>query len=218
MTSVADVAANLAAARRLLALAREGGACLAVLPENFCFMGRNEAERRAIVERDGDGPIQQAVAAMAREFGLWVVAGTQPIALDGDSRPANACVVYDARGQARRALRQDPPVRRRPAGRPRGLSRIGECRAGCEAGHGGHAGRQARIDRVLRFALPRAVSPPASLREPKFSACPLHSPARPDARIGKCCCGPARRKTCLSSLPPPRAACTTATAKPTATA
>ena len=98
MTSVADVARNLDTARRLVARAREGGACLAVLPENFCFMGRNEAERRAIVERDGDGAVQSAVAAMARESGIWIVAGTQPIAVPGDPRPANACIVYDAAG------------------------------------------------------------------------------------------------------------------------
>lgn len=105
MTSVADVARNLDTARRLLAAARERGACLAVLPENFCFMGRTEAERRRIVERDGDGEIQRAVAQMARELGLWVVAGTQPIAVEGDARPANACVVYDDEG--RRAGRYD---------------------------------------------------------------------------------------------------------------
>ncbi len=105
MTSVADVARNLATVRRLLALARDGGACLAVLPENFSFMGRTETERRAIVERDGDGPAQQAVAGMAREFGLWIVAGTQPIAVDGEARPANACIVYDAKGD--RAARYD---------------------------------------------------------------------------------------------------------------
>ena len=98
MTSVADVRQNLDAARRLVARAREGGACLTVLPENFCFMGRTEAERRAIVERDGDGPIQRAVAAMARENGSWIVAGTQPLAVAGDTRPANACIVYDAAG------------------------------------------------------------------------------------------------------------------------
>jgi len=98
MTSVADVRQNLDAARRLVARAREGGACLTVLPENFCFMGRTEAERRAIVERDGDGPIQRAVAAMARENGSWIVAGTQPLAVAGDARPANACIVYDAAG------------------------------------------------------------------------------------------------------------------------
>jgi len=105
MTSVADVPRNLATARRLLAAARERNACLAVLPENFCFMGRTEAERRQIVERDGDGPVQQAVAAMAREFRLWIVAGTQPIAIAGDPRPANACIVYDDAG--RRAARYD---------------------------------------------------------------------------------------------------------------
>ncbi len=99
MTSVADVAANLGAARALLARARDGGACLAVLPENFCFMGRSEAERRAIAERDGSGPVQDAVAATAAELGLWIVAGTLPLMVDGDPRPANACLVYDAGGR-----------------------------------------------------------------------------------------------------------------------
>ncbi|MGH8250796.1 MAG: carbon-nitrogen hydrolase family protein [Steroidobacteraceae bacterium] len=99
MTSLADLAANLATARRLLGAARERDAGLVVLPENFCFMGRNEAERRGIVEQDGDGPVQRAVAAMARELRLWIVAGTQPIAVPGDARPANACIVYDDAGK-----------------------------------------------------------------------------------------------------------------------
>jgi len=98
MTSAANVARNLETARRLLLQAREGGACLAVLPENFSFMGRTEAERRAVVEADGDGPVQKAIAAVARELGIWIVAGTQPIAVPGESRPANACIVYDAEG------------------------------------------------------------------------------------------------------------------------
>ena len=98
MTSTANVAANLETARRLLEQAREGGACLAVLPENFSFMGRNPAERRAVVEADGDGPAQNGIAAAARELGLWIVAGTQPIAVPGEARPANACIVYDSGG------------------------------------------------------------------------------------------------------------------------
>ncbi len=98
MTSFADVARNLETVRRLVEVARAGGACLAVLPENFCFMGRNEAERRSIVEQGGDGPIQRAVASIARESGIWIVAGTQPLAVAGDARPANACVVYDSHG------------------------------------------------------------------------------------------------------------------------
>ena len=105
MTSLADVGHNLATARRLLVEARERGVCLAVLPENFSFMGRNEAERRQIVERDGDGPVQEAISALARELRIWIVAGTQPIEVAGDSRPANACVVYDDAGK--RAARYD---------------------------------------------------------------------------------------------------------------
>jgi nitrilase len=68
-------------------------------------MGRNEAERRQIVERDADGPVQDAMSALARELRIWIVAGTQPIAVEGDPRPANACVVYDDAGK--RAARYD---------------------------------------------------------------------------------------------------------------
>jgi nitrilase len=105
MSSSADVARNLAAARGLLEDARAAGAILAVLPENFCFMARHESERRAIVEADGDGPVQRAMSGAARELGLWIVAGTQPIAVPGEPRPANACIVYDADG--RRVARYD---------------------------------------------------------------------------------------------------------------
>ena len=98
MTSGLDVAANLATATRLVREAAEAGACLVVLPENFAFMGRSEAERRGIVEAAGRGPIQDAIAGAARSAGAWVVAGTTPIAVEGDPRPANACLVYDADG------------------------------------------------------------------------------------------------------------------------
>jgi nitrilase len=105
MTSGLDVAANLVVATRSIAEASARGACLVVLPENFAFMGRSEAERRGVVERLDDGPIQAAVAAAARAAGIWVVAGTTPIAVAGDTRPANACLVYDDRG--RRVARYD---------------------------------------------------------------------------------------------------------------
>ena len=42
LNSRADVAQNLATATRLLGEARERGAQLAVLPENFAFMGVGE--------------------------------------------------------------------------------------------------------------------------------------------------------------------------------
>lgn len=79
MTSGRDVAANLEAARDLLRAAAGGGAALAVLPENFSFLGSVDAERLAAAEAPGDGPAQAFLREQAQELGLWIVGGTIPI-------------------------------------------------------------------------------------------------------------------------------------------
>ncbi len=105
MVSGADVGQNLEAAARLLRVARERGAAVAALPENFAFMGLAESDKLAIAEEDGVGPIQAEISALARSLGLWIVAGTIPLRMAGESRVAAACVVFDADGQ--RAARYD---------------------------------------------------------------------------------------------------------------
>ena len=98
MVSCADVGRNLAVARALLRESREHGARIAALPENFAFMGHAEADKLAVAEEEGSGPIQEAIAGLAREFGLWIVAGTLPLRVPGEPRVAAACLVYDADG------------------------------------------------------------------------------------------------------------------------
>src|SRR5690349_14581497 len=98
MTSGPDVAANLQQARELLTQARDRGAALAALPENFAFMGLKDADKRAIGEADGSGPIQDFMAATARDLGLWIVAGTMPITAP-DGRVSAASLVFDASGK-----------------------------------------------------------------------------------------------------------------------
>jgi predicted amidohydrolase len=105
MTSAADVALNLDVAAQLLAEARAGGARVAVLPENFSFMGMRDVDKRAVAEADGDGPVQNFLSRQARELGLWIVGGTTPIALQAGERVAAACLVYADDG--RRAARYD---------------------------------------------------------------------------------------------------------------
>ena len=102
MTTGADRDANLAIARDLLREAAAGGASVAALPENFAFMGVKEADKQAIAESDGAGPIQDFLAATARELGLWIVGGTIPLRTATAGRVAAACLVYGADG-ARRA-------------------------------------------------------------------------------------------------------------------
>src|SRR5579872_4115406 len=105
MTSAADVGANLVTAGKLLDEAAAAGARIAVLPENFSFMGRHDADKRAVAERDGSGPVQDFLSARARELELWIVAGTTPISDSPGERVAAASLVYDAAGQ--RAGRYD---------------------------------------------------------------------------------------------------------------
>jgi nitrilase len=101
MTSGPDVDANLAAAGELLAEAKAAGASVALLPENFAYMGRRDADKRAIAESDGQGPIQAFLANTAARLGLYVIGGTIPVrggAADG--RVHNTTFVYDAAGRA----------------------------------------------------------------------------------------------------------------------
>jgi nitrilase len=105
MTSAADVTLNLELAARLLAEARAAGARVAVLPENFSFMGVHDADKRAIAEADGDGPVQRFLSQQARTLRMWIVGGTTPLAIEGGARVAAACLVYDDEG--RRAARYD---------------------------------------------------------------------------------------------------------------
>lgn len=101
MCSGPDVAANLVTAGGLLAQAREAGATVAVLPENFSFMGLRDHDKRAVAERDGDpnGTVQRFLSQTARDLRLWIVGGTTPISPAPGERVAAACLVYDDHGE-----------------------------------------------------------------------------------------------------------------------
>jgi deaminated glutathione amidase len=105
MTSGADVAANLEQARASLQEAAGLGAQLAALPENFAFMGLADADKRAVAESDGTGPIQDFLAHTASQLRMWIVGGTLPLRAGPDGRVAAACIVYRSDGS--RAARYD---------------------------------------------------------------------------------------------------------------
>ncbi|MBE0474051.1 carbon-nitrogen hydrolase family protein [Rhodoferax sp.] len=107
MVSGMDVSANLAQARRLLQEAAQAGAELAVLPEYFCLMGQRDADKLAIQEPFGQGPIQQFLSESAIESGLWLVGGTLPLSApanspEGQKQPGrvfNSSLVFSPAGQ-----------------------------------------------------------------------------------------------------------------------
>jgi len=99
MTSSPDVAANLAEAGGLLEQARESGAVVAVLPENFAFMGLEDVDKREVAEAEGSGPIQDFLSSTARRLKLWIIGGTMPLRAGADGRVAAASLVFDSDGK-----------------------------------------------------------------------------------------------------------------------
>jgi len=99
MNSGDDVAANLQAASVLLSGAAADSVGLAVLPENFAFMGADESGRVRIAEAEGTGPIQGFLADMASRTGMWIVGGTIPLRSDERSRPFASCLIFDDVGR-----------------------------------------------------------------------------------------------------------------------
>ncbi len=99
MTSGHVVQDNLAAAGKLLREAKDLGADIACLPENFSFIGLKDADKLKVAETDGTGPIQEFLRDTARELGLWILGGTTVIKGDSPTRVANASLLFDAQGK-----------------------------------------------------------------------------------------------------------------------
>jgi deaminated glutathione amidase len=98
MVSTPDVAENIAAARRLVAEAAARGASLVLLPEYWPIMGMHEADKLGHAESAGTGPIQDSMAAMARDHGLWLIGGTLPLAAPVEGKVLNTLLAFGPDG------------------------------------------------------------------------------------------------------------------------
>lgn len=98
MISTPSIAENLATAKRLVAQAASAGAMLVVLPEYWAIMGQHETDKLAHAEQPGSGPIQDGMAQMAREHGVWLIGGTLPLVSPEAGKVLNTTLVYDPQG------------------------------------------------------------------------------------------------------------------------
>ena len=94
MVSTINVAENLEAAARLIGAAVAQGADFVSLPEYFCLMGHSDADRLAIGEAPGNGPIQQFLAESAKRHAIWLLGGTIPIRTTDGSHVRNASCMF----------------------------------------------------------------------------------------------------------------------------
>ncbi|MEP6548846.1 MAG: carbon-nitrogen hydrolase family protein [Gammaproteobacteria bacterium] len=99
MTSSHIVADNLAAAAVLLRQAKDAGADIACLPENFSFIGLRDADKLQVAEADGEGVVQSFLSDTARQLKMWILGGTIVIRGDTERRVANSSLLIDAAGK-----------------------------------------------------------------------------------------------------------------------
>jgi deaminated glutathione amidase len=99
MTSSHVVADNLQAAGELLSEAKDLGALVACLPENFSFIGLKDADKLKVAESDGRGVVQAFLSDTARKLKMWILGGTIAIRGDDSNRVANSSLLIDADGK-----------------------------------------------------------------------------------------------------------------------
>jgi deaminated glutathione amidase len=99
MTSGHVVEDNLLVAGHLLKKAKEAGAVVACLPENFSFIGLKDPDKLQVAEADGAGPVQAFLRDTARQLKLWILGGTTVLKGDSPTRVANASLLIDADGK-----------------------------------------------------------------------------------------------------------------------
>jgi predicted amidohydrolase len=105
MTTSHIVADNLAAAGDLLRAAKDAGADIACLPENFSFIGLRDADKLQVAEPDGEGAVQTFLSETARKLKMWILGGTIVLRGETDRRVTNSSLLIDADG--RRVARYD---------------------------------------------------------------------------------------------------------------
>jgi len=99
MVSSASLEENLETACRLIKAAAHDGAQIAVLPEYFCIMGLLDTDKVNIREKLGSGPIQEALAAIAKDSGIYLIAGTIPLEAKDPNKVLNTTLVFSPDGQ-----------------------------------------------------------------------------------------------------------------------
>lgn len=99
MVSTPVVADNLATARRLVADAAHQGARLVLLPEYWPVMGMKEEDKITHAEQLDAGPIQEVMAGIASECGIWLIGGTLPMVSPDVGKVLNTTMVYNPDGE-----------------------------------------------------------------------------------------------------------------------
>ncbi|WP_158965662.1 carbon-nitrogen hydrolase family protein [Paraglaciecola sp. L3A3] len=99
MTSTPDVAENLQFVEQQLLDLPAQRPCLVVLPECFACFGAEDNKAFDIAEVKGNGPVQDRLSELAKEFNVWIVAGSFPLLCKTPNKYTASCLLFNNLGE-----------------------------------------------------------------------------------------------------------------------
>lgn len=98
LSSGDDKQENLSRVAALIGEAAEDGCRLALLPENFCFMGADEQAKLAAAEDQHDSPALRFLAGLARHHQMTLIGGTLALKTGDSDKIRNSCPLFNPSG------------------------------------------------------------------------------------------------------------------------
>ena len=161
MLATDDKAANLKEAKHWLRRAAAQGARVAALPEVFIWRGNKKSERESA--EPIPGPSSNALAELARELGIYVLAGSILEAIPASPKAYNTSLLFEPSGKVLAAYRKihlfDVDLANGMSLRESATREFGTRVAVADMGFG-----KCRLVGVLRSAVSRALSRPSQAR------------------------------------------------------
>lgn len=99
MVSTPDPSENIRAAAVRIGEAAQAGASVVLLPEYWPLLGHTESDKLAHAEQAGDGPLQQFMSSIAKQYGLWLIGGTIPLVSSEPGKVLNTLLAFDPDGK-----------------------------------------------------------------------------------------------------------------------
>ena len=99
MISAPTIPENLVTARRLITQAAEQGAKLVLLPEYWAALEARDQDKIAHAEDPGKGPVQDFMASISKELGIWLLGGTISLKSPIEGKVLNTMLVYNPQGE-----------------------------------------------------------------------------------------------------------------------
>jgi deaminated glutathione amidase len=90
---------NFATARCLVADAAQQKAQLVLMPEYWPVMGMRDTDKVSYAEQLDSGPIQECMADLARQHGIWLIGGTLPLVSPEQGKVLNTVLIYGPDGE-----------------------------------------------------------------------------------------------------------------------